>query len=70
MCIRDRVNRAIKIPLLIAIVLASNEMILTTLLGGRVGVFLCITAKCIMFCTLILLIQNNIDKLTDRDLLH
>lgn len=68
--IEKLVNRAIKIPLLIAIVLASNEMILTTLLGGRVGVFLCITAKCIMFCTLILLIQNNIDKLTDRDLLH
>ena len=68
--IEKLVNRGIKIPLLIAIVLASNQIILTTFLGTIVGVFLCITAKCIIFFVLILLIQNNISKLIDIDLLR
>ena len=58
------------IGMLIAIVLASNQIILTTLLGTIVGVFLCITAKCIIFSVLILLIQHNISKLIDIDLLR
>lgn len=66
--IEKLINRRIKIPLLIAIVLASNQIILTTLLGGIVGIFLCISAKCIIFLCLILLIQNNISKLIYADL--
>jgi hypothetical protein len=68
--IEKLVNRWIKIPLLIAIILGSNQIILTTLLGTIVGTFLCISAKCIIFLCLILLIQNNINKFIDLDLLR
>jgi hypothetical protein len=61
--IEKLLKNGLKIPLLVAISLASNQRLLTTLLGGTAGGTLCIFAKCAVFVFLIWILQNSLRRL-------
>lgn len=52
-------GNSLKIILLSSILLASNQMILTHLLGSIVGENLCVLTKCVVFTGLIWILQSN-----------
>jgi hypothetical protein len=56
-------NRLIKIPLLLSIVLASNQLVIQKILGVTVGGMCCHLSKCVVFIMLIWIVKNNVATL-------